>query len=405
MVDPLVMKKLAAAVTIAVITSMGAAAEFELSGSVGAENRLFFMGPTRPGPLQTYQGSLELELDARWSFGGGKWDIVAVPYARLDGRDTSRTHFDMREAYVRFNGDTVSFRAGLGKVFWGVAESVHLVDIINQSDSVEDIDNEDKLGQPMIELSVQRDWGLLTGYVLPAFRKRTFPGVDGRLGFALPINNDLARFDQGADDSADVDFALRYSHYFGDWDVGLSVFHGANREPRFVVNDQANAIAPFYDDITQYGVDIQYTNEVWLWKLEGIVRDTSFETFTAAVGGVEYSFYGITESGADLGVIVEFQYDGRSENPLIAPFTIADNDVMAGLRYSANDSADSSVLLGVVTDIEDASMSGILEATTRFGDNWVGEIEGRFFMNVDADNILFGFKDDSHVMLRLTRYF
>ena len=401
----MVMKKIAATMGLAAAASTGAAADFDLSGSLGAENRLFFEGPAIPGQLQTYQGSLELELDARWSLDGGKWDIVAVPYARLDGRDTGRTHFDMREAYVRFNGDSVSLRAGLGRVFWGVAESVHLVDIINQSDSVEDIDNEDKLGQPMIEISLQQDWGLLTGYILPAFRKRTFPGVDGRLGFPLPIDNDLARFDQGADDSADVDFALRYSHYFGDWDVGLSVFRGASREPRFILDAGAGAIAPFYDDITQYGADIQYTNEAWLWKLEAIIRDTPFETFAAAVGGVEYSFYGITESGADLGIIAEFQYDGRSHNPLIAPFTVADNDVMTGLRYSANDSADSSVLLGVVTDIEDASMSGVIEATTRFGDNWIGEIEGRFFMNVDRDNTLFAFKDDSHVMLRLTRYF
>ena len=399
------MKKIVVTVILAVATSTGVTAEFELSGSLGVENRLFFEGPSLPGQLQTYQGSLELELDARWSLGDGKWDVVMVPYARLDGRDTGRTHFDMREAYVRFNGDSVSIRAGLAKVFWGVAESVHLVDIINQSDAVEDIDNEDKLGQPMVEISIQQDWGLLTGYVMPAFRKRTFPGDDGRLRFPLPVENDLARFDQGTDDSADVDFALRYSHYFGDWDVGLSLFHGASREPRFVLNTQASAFAPFYDDITQYGLDVQYTNEAWLWKFEGIIRDTPFETFAAAVGGVEYSLYGITESGADLGIIAEFQYDGRSENPLISPFSVADNDVMTGLRYSANDSADSSVLLGVVTDIEDASMSGIVEATTRFGDNWVGEIEGRFFMNVDPDNGLFGFKDDSHIMLRLTRYF
>jgi len=279
------------------------------------------------------------------------------------------------------------------------------VDIINQSDTIEDIDNEDKLGQPMLEITLQKDWGQLTGYVMPAFRKRTFPGEEGRLRLPLPVDNGLARFDQGADDGADVDFALRYSHYFGDWDVGLSLFRGASRDPRFILDVDANVFAPYYDDITQVGLDVQYTNEAWLWKFEGFVRDTPFETFTAAVGGVEYSFYGITKNGADLGVIVEFQYDGRSENPLIAPFTIADNDLMTGFRYSANDAEDTSVLAGIVTDLEDASMSGVLEAIRRFGDNWVGEIEGRFFLNVDSGNALYGFKNDSHVMLRLTRYF
>jgi len=383
----------------------GAAADFELTGSLGLENRLYLEEGILPGQVKTYQGSLELELDARWSLGEGRWDVVLVPYARLDQKDSERTHFDMREAYVRYNGDSVSVRAGLAKVFWGVAESVHLVDIINQSDAVEDIDNEDKLGQPMLEITLQKDWGQLTGYVMPFFRKRTFPGEEGRLRFPLPVDNDLARFNQGTDDRADVDFALRYSHYFGDWDVGLSFFRGASRDPRFILDVDANVFAPYYDDITQVGLDVQYTNEAWLWKFEGFVRDTPFETFAAAVGGIEYSFYGITESGADLGVIVEFQYDERSENPLIAPITIADNDLMTGFRYSANDAEDTSVLAGIVTDLEDTSMSGVLEATRRFGDYWVGEIEGRFFLNVDSGNLLYGFKNDSHVMLRLTRYF
>ena len=48
---------------------------------------------------------------------------------------------------------------GIDKVFWGVIESRHLVDYINQTDGVEDVDGEDKLGQPMINLGLQRDWG------------------------------------------------------------------------------------------------------------------------------------------------------------------------------------------------------------------------------------------------------
>jgi len=382
-----------------------AANNLEITGSLGLESRLFFQEGLLSGQLETFQGSLELEPDIRWRSDNDAWDIVFVPYARLDGRDDQRSHFDVREAYVRWTGETISVRAGLAKVFWGVAESVHLVDIINQSDAVEDIDNEDKLGQPMFEVSLQQNWGQVTGYVMPAFRKRTFPGIEGRLRAPFLVDNDLARFDNDTDTDAGVDFALRYSHYFGDWDVGLSMFHGASREPRLLLNTEVFALAPYYDEISQVGIDLQYTNEAWLWKAEALVRETPFETFFAAVGGVEYSFYGITDSGADLGVLLEFQYDGRSSDPLIAPVTIADNDVMVGLRYALNDSQDTSVLAGIVTDIEDASMSGVLEATRRFGENWVGEIEGRFFMNIDQQNFAYGFRNDSHVIFRLTRYF
>ncbi|SDE25209.1 hypothetical protein [Kordiimonas lacus] len=393
------------AALLALSSPAATAGEWDVSGSVGTELRTFFEKGTQPGQLDTFQPSLLLEGDVRWQSDNRQWDVVLVPYARLDGKDGQRTHADMREAYVRWTGDEWTVRAGLAKIFWGVTESRHLVDIINQSDSVEDIDDEDKLGQPMVEVSTIRDWGQLTAYVMPRFRKRTFAGADGRLRAPFLVENDLTRFDEGRDDDEDVDFALRYSHYFGDWDVGLSFFRGADREPRLVFDGTRGLLAPYYDDITQVGVDLQYTKEAWLWKFEGIVRDTPFQTFAAAVGGVEYTFYGVTDAGADLGVLVEFQYDGRSSDPLLAPQTIADNDIFIGTRLALNDAEDTDFLGGIVVDVEDGSMSGLVESSRRFGANWVGEIEGRFFMNTDADNLLYGFRRDSHVMLRLTRYF
>lgn len=400
-----VLSNLALLAALATTSVEANAGEWEVSGSIGVEGRVFVEEGALPGTLDTFQPSLLLEGDVRWHSENGAWDVVLVPYARLDGKDGERTHFDMREAYVRWAGDDWTVRAGLAKVYWGVAESRHLVDIINQSDSVEDIDDEDKLGQPMLEISTIRDWGQLTGYILPRFRKRTFPGEDGRLRTPFLVDNDLARFDEGRDDDEDVDFALRYSHYFGDWDVGLSFFHGADREARLVFDQDRGLFAPYYDDITQVGVDLQYTRDAWLWKFEGIVRDTPFDTFAAAVGGVEYTFYGVTDAGADLGVLMEFQYDGRPNDPLLAPQTIADNDIFIGARFAMNDAADTDLLGGIVTDVEDGSMSGLIEASRRLGSYWVAEIEGRFFMNTDPENLLYGFKDDSHLMLRLTRYF
>ena len=45
-------------------------------------------------------------------------------------------------------------RLGLRKVYWGVTESQHLVDVINQTEGVENLDGEDKLGQPMLNLAL-----------------------------------------------------------------------------------------------------------------------------------------------------------------------------------------------------------------------------------------------------------
>ena len=63
--------------------------------------------------------------------------------ARLDSADSSRSHFDLRELNYLWLGDAGELSVGIGKVFWGVAEFVHLVDIINQTDLVENIDEEE----------------------------------------------------------------------------------------------------------------------------------------------------------------------------------------------------------------------------------------------------------------------
>ena len=74
-------------------------------------------------------------------------------------------------------------------------ESRHRVDYINQTDGVEDVDGEDKLGQPMLNLGLQRDWGDLNFFYLPYFRERTFPGTKGRLRAPLVVDTDRARYE------------------------------------------------------------------------------------------------------------------------------------------------------------------------------------------------------------------
>jgi len=83
-----------------------------------------------------------------------QWDIrgnvtAEAPFVRIDEHDAERSHVDLREFLYTHVGDTWEIRAGLGKVFFGVAESNNPVDIINQRDSVENITTDAKLGQPI----------------------------------------------------------------------------------------------------------------------------------------------------------------------------------------------------------------------------------------------------------------
>jgi hypothetical protein len=308
---------------------------------------------------------------------------------------------DPREAYWAFTGDSYELLIGANTVFWGVTESVHLVDIINQTDFAGDIAGEDKLGQPMISLVLQRDWGEVTGFVMPYFRERTFAGRDGRFRPPLPIDTDNAVY-ESPDEDNHVDLALRYSHYFGDIDIGLNAFSGTSREPRFVVSANGASLLPVYDQIDQLGIDLQYTTDSWLWKLEAIVRDGATHSFTAAVGGFEYTMYQVGESSADVGLILEYQYDGRRE---LEPVTLADNDLFVGTRLALNDIQDTALLAGAAYDVETGEMFVNIEAERRFGDHWVAELRLRVFSGAEQGDATDWLQRDDYLQLNVARYF
>ena len=258
-----------------------------LSGFFGVESRVFIDTPRFTGQKTGLEASVifQPELD----YVSGKHQFSFIPFYRQDSRDQERTHFDIREAYWLYTGPDWEFLAGVNKVFWGVTESLHLVNIINQTDGVEDIDGEDYLGQPMIYGSKYTDYGQFGVYILPGFRERTFLGVNGRFRAPLPVDTKNARFESGAAEKH-IDFAARWSHYIGEWDMGLSYFHGTGREPVLAPNQGGTRLIPFYEIINQIGLDLQYTRGAWLWKLEAIAREGQGDTFGAAIGGFEYTF-------------------------------------------------------------------------------------------------------------------
>ena len=324
-----------------------------------------------------------------------------MPYLRWDATDEERSLADLKEAYWAFEGDDYEFLGGNNTVFWGVTESVHLVDIINQTDFAGDIDGEDKLGQPMVSLMLQRDWGEITAFVMPYFRERTFTGSDGRFRPPWAVDTDNAVYESSREQKH-VDLALRYSHYVGDIDIGLNVFSGTSREPRLAPSPDGTSLLPVYDQIDQFGVDLQYTTGSWLWKLEAIARDGATESFAAAVGGFEYTFYQVSDSSADVGLLLEYQYDGRNE---FEPLTISDNDVFVATRLAFNDIQDTAVLAGVSYDTDTGETFLNIEAERRFGDSWFGELRIRSFSGAEQGDTTYFFRKDDYVQLSIARYF
>ena len=161
-----------------------AAGEWNLSGYAGGEIRYFPDDPQFAGQFRGAQLSLVASPKWAWRNDDGRQRISIIPFARIDSRDDERSHVDLREGYWSFSWNDWELLAGVNRVFWGVTESRHLVDIVNQIDTIEDIDREDKLGQPMLQLALQRGWGRLEAFALLGFRQPTFAGR--KLGAGKP---------------------------------------------------------------------------------------------------------------------------------------------------------------------------------------------------------------------------
>ena len=394
-------RKILAAIAATLTSGPLFAGDWDITGFAGLDTRAFWMGARFEDQSDDLNVSLMIQPEFYWRSDDDRQRISIVGFARADSHDSQRTHADLREAYWGLEGKSWDMNIGINKVFWGVAESRHLVDVINQTDLVEDIDGEDKLGQPMLNLNLQHDYGRFGLFVMPYFRERTFAGADGRLRSPWPVDTDRPIY-ESSDEEQHVDFALRYSHYFGDMDIGIHVFEGTSREPRFVLAPDGEQLLPVYEQMTQFGMDLQYTHEEWLWKLEAIGRDASSDSFLAAVGGLEYSFYGVRDSAADIGIILEYQYDGRAEG---APPTIADNDIFVGARFALNDASDTSVLAGFAADLDSRATFFNVEAERRFGDKLSVEMRLRTFMNAEPDDPLFALEHDNYLQLRLNWYY
>jgi hypothetical protein len=407
--------------------SIAAAGDFK--GNIAAETRFFPVAPLYPEQhghnlSLSFQGEYHHEWPDRSEY------LVFSPFLRLDQHDSHRTHADIRELYWHKSTADWELRLGICKVFWGVTESQHLVDIINQTDMVEGLLTSAKLGQPMVNFSLIQNWGTLDFYAMPYFREGTFTGRHGRFRAPISITCGDAEYESGAEEWH-PDFAARYSHYFGNLDVGLSHFSGTSRDPRFLVEAYGITVSPesqwinltgtrinspiiglltkipnarlipYYDQIEQTGLDLQYILGDWTLKMEAIHRSGQNRTFTAATGGVEYTFFSVFKSALDVTGILEYMWDSRGSktlNPL-------QNDIFCGARINFNDVRGTSITTGAIVDAGTGATAWGLEASRRLGENWKISLEATLFANIPADDLFTTVRKDDYIQTELTWYF
>jgi hypothetical protein len=369
---------------------------FEVTGKISTEVTIY--ADDGQFENQDYRTNLSLSAEPEfyWAWNDQQDNLTFTPFFRKDQRDSERTHADIRELSWSHLEDNWELRTGFRKVFWGVTEFQNIVDVINQKDTVEGLDKEHKLGQPMVNLSLVKDWGIVDFYVLPGFRERTSAGLDGRLRAGLVVDDDTTIYEASNNDRH-IDLAARWGHYFDVYDIGAHWYKGTDRTPQFnaISHNGENVLSAHYQQIEQVGLDVQATIDSWLWKGELIYQDNPVEDFWASQLGVEYTFYGILDSATDLGVLFEFGKDQRGKQAN----SIMQNDIGIGGTQS------TTVLAGLIYDFDYHTTSFSVEGDRRIGKDWKASIEVRVFSTGNSNDPAAIFAKDDYIKLTFDRYF
>lgn len=348
-----------------------------------------------------------------------KNNITLVPFIRYNTQDNERSRFDLQSLSWTYINNNWELRSGIRTVSWRTTESIHLVDIINQSDLTGDVDGEDKLGQSMINLVWSGESASLELFALPGFRERIFPGKHARLRSSLAFSTDNIRYQSGAEELR-TDAALRLTLLPGNWELAVSHFSGTSREPLFLLDGSLSkpTLTPYHPVIEQTGLEVQYASGDWLWKFEGVSRagfklpndlqalatQNDYRRYEAAAAGFEFTWSGLGETGYDLGVLTEYLWDKRRDE-LFA------NDIFIGVRLGLNDIQSTELLLGSIADLHHEEYLSFIEFSYRTSDSGRIDLTARLFdaagdkLSRNRDSDLVELHNDDYLSLSYTHYF
>jgi hypothetical protein len=356
------------------------------------------IGRAYPGKLPAGGERRELTFEATvrrvWSWGDGGRFLTISPRIRLDPGNHGRSQLDGSDLLLELIWANTELAVGVATLNWSLAESVPLVDVVNQQDFGEDRPSPERLGQPMIH--TRRFWtgGAVELLLLPLFRKRQFEGRGGALWSLMRVEKEFTRPAEPRSTLID-DWALRLTQTVGTIDLGLAYLDGTNRQPTYShevpVGQTSGVLVPMYNQMRQASVDAQWTLDAWIIKVEGLRRVTDSETFHALVAGVEYAFANY------LSVFFEYAYDERGAQAT----TSFENDAFVGARLLTQ---EWTVTGRTFIDTRSANVIASATVSRRLGSFAAIDFKGRVFSGHAEDEPGFANRRDGYGALQL-RYF
>jgi hypothetical protein len=365
----------------------------QVSGWLESELRIFPQDGLHADQRRTYP-ALGGELRVTGSAGAThRWAVTG--FARGDFEDGHRSHVEIREAAWTWQPARWQLRGGILTTFWGVTESNHLVDVVNQRDEREVPDMDAKLGQPGAAFIGPAAGGTLEVFALTYHRPRVFGLGAGRFRPAPTVVDEPVY--ESAAGRHRIDWAGRWSTRVRALDVGVSHFWGTSRDPEF---RDGPAPHPRYAIAHQTGLDAQLTLGALLLKAEAIRREAG-TAIGAVTTGAEYVLGNVAASGSDVVIFAELTLDERRAR---AP-TGLDRDAFFALRWNPNDAASTELTAGGTLDLTSGAHVIRLEGSRRWSASWrvVGEVH--LLGGHHPSELGYMMRRDSFVRAAISRHF
>lgn len=219
--------------------------------------------PEENGDTNQFLTKLELDPNFRLKY-LDSWRLFIKPtfVANPDNFSTEEQYFlDPTEAYLKYQGDTLSWQLGYNTFTWGVTDGYNPLDIVSSKQYFDPLHSR-KLGAPSLAISQTLPWFDWDFAYIVQNRGATMPGEESRwlpreVYIPLDPANDLVlllpselRYHyndrQNLDHALDNNLALRIQKHFTSIDIGLYGYSGVATFPLVqpIVTGTVVAVSP-----------------------------------------------------------------------------------------------------------------------------------------------------------------
>ena len=124
-------------------------------GQVGVSTRAFY--PDDNPETEDLGLALESELEYKGKSGG--WRTHVSGFGRVGVLDNSRSIAFLKDAWVGYRTDAVEVRIGAQVLNWTATEAFHPSDVINSRNLDSNLENSEKIGEPMARIRFRMGQG------------------------------------------------------------------------------------------------------------------------------------------------------------------------------------------------------------------------------------------------------